>query len=354
MNVSTMYATCLFCNDALGANERVEHFPVGRRLAFDAAKGRLWVVCPQCARWNLSPLEERWEAIEECERLFRGTYVRVSTDNIGLARLRDGLELIRVGAPLRPEFAAWRYGPNFRRRRRRTHAVAGATIAAAAVAGIAIGPTIAPALTLGALSIIVVPGLTTVMGVVPMIGALAARDYIQHDRVVARLAHGRRAVTVRAKHLEDIELEMRGSQADDARLAVPHDGGWAQFAGTEAILATSVIVSGANRFGAGSARVDDAVRQIERAGDANGYLVEASTRNRWRGGRVVSLLNDYRQLGAMRLSTTERLALEMAVHEENERRALDGELAVLAAAWRDAEEIAAICDDDLTPPKLYE
>ena len=56
----------------------------------------------------------------------------------------------------------------------------------------------------------------------------------------------------------------------------------------------------------------------------------------------------------MRLSGTERLALEMAVHEEHERRALEGELATLEAAWRDAEEIAQIADDDLTPPKLYE
>ena len=44
----------------------------------------------------------------------------------------------------------------------------------------------------------------------------------------------------------------------------------------------------------------------------------------------------------------------MAVHEEHERRALEGELAVLETAWRDAEEIAQISDDDLTPPKLYE
>ncbi len=73
-----------------------------------------------CGRWNLSPLEERWEAIEECERLFRGTLVRVSTDNIGLARLADGLELIRIGKPLRPEFAAWRYGRHFGTRRRRS------------------------------------------------------------------------------------------------------------------------------------------------------------------------------------------------------------------------------------------
>ncbi len=349
-----MYSTCLFCNGALGANNRVEQFPIGSRLAFDAAKGRLWAVCRQCGRWNLSPLEERWEAIDECERLFRGTYVRVSTDNIGLARLRDGFELIRIGTPLRPEFAAWRYGRNFGVRRRRTHAIAGATIAAAAIAGVTLGPTIAPALTLGAISIIVVPGITTIMGVVPMIGALAARDYIQHDRVVARIGHGRRVLTVRAKHLEDVELTMRTKASDSALLAVPHDDGWAEFESTEAIHTTGVLIAGANRFGAAGSRVQDAVRQIENAGDANGFLSRAATRNRWRGGRVTSLLNDYRRLGAMRLSAVERLALEMAVHEESERRAMDGELAILASAWRDAEEIAAICDDDLTPPKLYE
>ncbi len=96
-----MYHSCLFCNGDLGANEVIESFPVGRRLAFDAEKGRLWVVCRRCERWNLTPLEERWEAIEGCERAFRATTLRVSTDNIGLARVREGLELVRIGA-------AWR------------------------------------------------------------------------------------------------------------------------------------------------------------------------------------------------------------------------------------------------------
>jgi hypothetical protein len=43
------------------------------------------------------------------------------------------------------------------------------------------------------------------------------------------------------------------------------------------------------------------------------------------------------------------LALEMVTHEESERRALEGELAVLEAAWKEAEEIAAIADDLLVP-----
>ena len=123
-----MYSTCLFCTSHLGRNEVIERFPVGGRLAFDAARGRLWVVCRACGRWNLSPLEERWEAIEQCERRFRATRLHFSTDEIALARLPEGLELVRIGAPQRPEFAAWRYGDQFERRRMRTLAVTGGLV----------------------------------------------------------------------------------------------------------------------------------------------------------------------------------------------------------------------------------
>src|SRR4051812_37269389 len=141
-----MYSTCLFCHKPLGSNESFEGFPVGRRLAFDAAKGRLWVVCPQCERWNLSPLDERWEAIEQAERYYRDTRKRVATDNIGLAKLRDGTTLVRIGQPLRPEFAAWRYGDQFGRRRTRQILLAGggvvalgALVVGGATAGVGIG-----------------------------------------------------------------------------------------------------------------------------------------------------------------------------------------------------------------------
>ena len=105
-----VYTTCLFCHADLRRDEVVESFPVGRRLAFDPARGRLWVVCPKCERWNLTPLEERWEAIERCERLFRATRLRAGTGEIGLARLAEGTELVRIGEPQRPEVAAWRAG----------------------------------------------------------------------------------------------------------------------------------------------------------------------------------------------------------------------------------------------------
>jgi hypothetical protein len=50
----------------------------------------------------------------------------------------------------------------------------------------------------------------------------------------------------------------------------------------------------------------------------------------------------------------ERLALEMAVHEEAERRALEGELAKLADEWKEAEEVAAIADDMFVEPSVEE
>ena len=44
-----------------------------------------------------------------------------------------------------------------------------------------------------------------------------------------------------------------------------------------------------------------------------------------------------------------KLALEMALHEEQERRALEGELWLLEKAWKEAEEIADISDKLFLP-----
>jgi hypothetical protein len=53
-----------------------------------------------------------------------------------------------------------------------------------------------------------------------------------------------------------------------------------------------------------------------------------------------------------RVPTELRLALEMVTHEESERRALEGELDVLEAAWKEAEEIASISDNLFLPPEI--
>ena len=54
-----------------------------------------------------------------------------------------------------------------------------------------------------------------------------------------------------------------------------------------------------------------------------------------------------RQLGPEQtrlLSPIYSIALEMALHEERERRALEGELATLEDEWREAEMLAGIAD----------
>src|ERR1700742_1931615 len=181
-----MYSTCIFCHADLGKNESIEHFPVGRRLAFDEVRGRLWVVCRKCERWNLSPIEERWEAIEDCERLFRATRLRVSTDNVGLARAAEGLELVRIGSPLRPEMAAWRYGDQFGRRRRRSMIYAGA-----AVVGVS-------ALTIGQL-----PGAFVAGGaLIHVMNAGRQWYYARRARVRLTLPGHDEPIVVRSKNLQ--------------------------------------------------------------------------------------------------------------------------------------------------------
>ncbi|MEP6764475.1 MAG: hypothetical protein ABJB66_09205, partial [Gemmatimonadaceae bacterium] len=58
------------------------------------------------------------------------------------------------------------------------------------------------------------------------------------------------------------------------------------------------------------------------------------------------------EVGVLGLTQTERLALEIAVHEDAERQLIRGELNALETAWRDAEEIAAISDSLFVNPEL--
>ncbi len=333
-----MYAACLFCDAPFPANESLETFPIGRRVAFDAERGRLWAVCRRCERWNLAPIEERWEAIEEAERLFRDTRVRVSTDNIGLAKLREGLELVRIGRPLRPEFAAWRYGDQFGRRRRRAVTAGGV----GAVAAVAAAPLAVPALLAGLWSGgIFVAGYVAGGAQVPY---QMAKEWLLSERVLARVPlgdpdEGAPTVDIRVRHVRESALLDAG--ADGVALRLQHDGGEADLQGAAATRALGVLLARANAWGASAGQVRAAVHAIDERGDALRWLHTAARRSSRPGGRVMA---EWRRVGAFALTPVERLAVEMALHEEQERRVLEGELELLAEAWRDAEEIAGIAD----------
>lgn len=330
-----MYTRCLFCSAPLGANDSIEDLPVGRRLAFDQARGRLWVVCRVCARWNLTPIDERWEAIEACERRYRSTRISVSSENIGLAQLREGLELVRIGKPLRREFAAWRYGRHFLRRHGRKPflAVTRSTM-------IGLGPALA--LTLG-------PG--------------AALDY-------AALAG---AAAVGLWRLPATTLESRGeefqvthTQAHTAALVASDDlpDGWGLLlrhlpdrkahaptifrspiprapvllTGRDARFAVADLLPRLNPIGGDADTVEDAVAWLDALGGPDAAFGAIARSSHVRpvlraGSTTMATLHD-----------SVRLALEMAAHETEEQRLLAGELSALTWMWRREERLAAIAD----------
>ncbi len=330
-----MYSTCLFCHAHLGQNVEIESFQVGRRLAFDAARGRLWVVCRKCRNWNLSPLEQRWEAVEACERMYRDTVVRVSTDNIGLATLPHGLDLVRVGQPLRPEFAAWRYGSRMRRRRLR---------GAGAFAGSIL--TTGAAMAVGVVAAMV--GVTTTVT-----GSRSIRNGLLHslEQTEARITYNRVLAHVRTPEgtLQPLRfshvarLEIVASPIDSSwALRVAHSEGVTDFAGAQAVQVAGNLLSRLNHDGGSASQIREATRRIADAGDADRYIRASGALRAVRRRKNAIFWDD--DVGVLGLTSTERIALEIAVHEDAERLAMQGELTALEEAWRDAEEIASIAD----------
>lgn len=320
-----MFATCVYCHGALGANEVVESFPVGRKLAFDSARGRLWVVCPRCTRWNLSPLEERWEAIESCERLYRGTPLKASTDQIGLAKLSEGLQLVRVGKPTKPEFAAWRYGDVFQKRRIGSWAFMGVSTVIM-VAGVAlkwVNPELHSA--------------------IPMAGTIPTAYhwwfmYRLQFGVVTRVRHNGQDVKLRRTDLGNMRLEFANDARDDWQLNVLHKQGRSIVSGSEAQRVLGKALVAVNQEGGSRDTVGTAVERLAAAGSADAFIRQYIAT----GKGVFS--------GSWREGTRDQqLALEMALHEDTERAALEGDLAALERTWEEAEQIAAIADNLLLP-----
>ncbi|MEQ1691552.1 MAG: hypothetical protein ABMA00_09720 [Gemmatimonas sp.] len=344
-----MFTNCIHCTADLGRNEVFEVFPVGTRLAFDADRGRLWVVCRKCDRWNLSPLEERWEAVEAAERRFRDSRLRVSTDNIGLARLREGMDLIRIGVPQRPEMAAWRYGDQFGRRRRRQMMVTGAVVGSAA--------TLMGGILFVGASFASMAGIYANGGMWDSL--INGRPGTSIGRIA--LADGR-LVEVQRRHARMSALEI-GDTPGILQLRLESVTGTHILTGEHARRAAARLMPTVNRFGGTRADVRDAVTLLEEAGDPLRALSNVQQRHgarpeqpRWKRAGKWSGQSAVKKIpGALHsLPANYRLALEMALHEESERRAMDGELAELERAWRDAETIAKIADDMFVSPAIDE
>jgi hypothetical protein len=356
-----VYTTCLFCHTDLGANHFLSTFPVGRRLAFDPKKGRLWVICTRCGRWNLTPLEERWEAIDDGDRLFRGTRLRMSTDNVGLARFRGNFELVRIGPALLPEIASWRYGTRLARfepetEHPRSLFVRGAHLIARATAGALVGYAHGIGFSDDAV--------------------LRMRTFRRKHGVMLRTNDEFGApIVVRYAHLGEAQL-VRPEKDAPWQLELTHDTGVATLAESPALRVAGKMLATLNVGVASQSEVHHAILKLDDAGDPEGYFARVASlamRTSWgrfpdapkeephpqRGSfseRLALQLanrsfwgrggtNSDEATPLFRLPAVDRLALEMAANEDIERRALLGELDALHEAWKDAEEIAAIADE---------
>jgi hypothetical protein len=315
-----MFSACLFCRRRLQRNEIVERFPVGRRLAFDPDKGRLWVVCTACGGWNLAPLDERLEIIEDCERRFCGARRRVATDNIALARIDARLDVVRIGRAPRREFAAWRYGKTLRQRR----AQMAALIATTTIVGSGI-------VTAGISHYLFGLDGVYVAAYSYGLGAIGLHQWRTRARVDTGAVE---FVSIREQDLSRVHV---WSESGEPVIQLPRRGAALTVRGALAVNAARAILAWTNRGGGSSRSVSRAVDIVEARSESGTWPAIGTERT-----------------PITRLARDIRLAVEIASNEHLERLAMSGELAMLERAWRDAEKIAAIADDLLVPQAVSE
>jgi len=332
-----MFRKCLVCHSPFHANESLEHFPSGTRVAYDPSRGRLWAVCKECKRWSLAPIEERWEALDELEKMVRDRSRLLSqTENISL--LRAGrLEIVRVGRANLAEQAWWRYGKELTQRRQKfkTLSTAGAIGAGAAIWG---------GMATGGMSFIAAWLLwDNLPNKIPdaarwlRFGGDAWRGKSRCAKcgyAFTRVAYRRRGNLVlrRSEAPGQAGLSYRCPSCGD------FDDGGLQLRGPEAEHTLRRVLAYHHFDGADDRTVTSATRLIQEAGSPE----ELS--------RI--LLKNGKRLGD--LGRTGGIALEIAANEASEQRLLELELAELEAHWRVEEELAAIIDGELTPLPLLE
>ncbi|MDA0328740.1 MAG: hypothetical protein O2958_07000 [Gemmatimonadetes bacterium] len=332
-----MYTRCLVCATPFEANEELQHLPHGRRLAFDPKRGRLWAVCRTCRSWSLTPIEDRWEALEELEKLATDRAKLLSqTENISLLRAGQ-LEVVRVGKAERTEEAWWRYGRELTSRKRSWDklGVAGTLAAGAVVAG---------GWATGGMTML---GVWLVMGH----GSETVRDGARWLRFGSSAWRGEGRCT-KCDHLfrsipfrergalglfpteetGKIELVARCPKCGEYRDAGLH------LRGQDAERTLRRVLAYHHFAGASEQRVVAASRLIQEAGSPRDLT------------RIV--IKDGRRLGD--LQRTGGIALEIAANEASEQHLLEMELAGLEAHWRREEELASIIDGELTPLPFLE
>ena len=311
-----MFRSCAFCNASFDGDGGPSGLGVGRRIAFDEWKGRLWVVCPRCSRWNLTPFDDRLERIEAVARAASQGRITASTDQVSLIRW-ERYDFVRVGKPLRVELATWRYGERLRNRQReRMKVVVPLTVAAI---GLGIAANVAAGGGFGV--------------VVWNIHRFADWMYLRMvgGRKVSMIetpicAHCGSVMQLRARHVQHARVVPDSHAEMAVVLSCPrckHEG--AQLTGNDAIQVLRQGLTYLNLARGGRRRAEDAAREVDQVGGADRLVRDIAQR----------------ELTLRSLRPERGLALEMAVDERAEVEELERQ-------WKEAEEIADIADGTLS------
>jgi hypothetical protein len=304
-------ATCWFCNKALPKNDVLELYPYGRRVAYDAATQRYWVVCLGCGKWCLTTMEDdqRAETIGVLERWWSDSRTRYSTGGIGLGEHPSGMSVVRIGESNWKEFAHWRHEAALRRRYKRTWALNGAF--------------------LGAYGVMLATGWLNWGGALAL-SYLAVADPMFIGRALCRIpGDARNRLVFQLRQMRNMELAKGNS--GNWSLNVQHVNGVSALTGSEAIRALGYVLPVFNRNGMSGRVVSDAMEMVSAAGGPEALAERAAE-------PVVS--GSRRSEEAVRLTRYKpvvRAALEIATQEHTERRLLENELALLRSEWKDAE-----------------
>ena len=317
-----MYTSCAFCNATLDGDGGPSGLGVGRRLAFDEWKARLWVVCPKCSRWNLTPLDDRLERIEAVARAAADARLLASTEQVALLRWQR-YDLIRIGKPLRVELAGWRYGERLRaRNRERAKVVVPLTLAAV---GLGVAANVALGGSFGFLAWNL--GRTADDIYVWMVGTRPVRlvepPICDHCGTVLRLRtrHVQHARVVPDSHQDLGVLVSCPTCHREAALLTGPDA--------HALLRQGLAYLNVRR--SSRRKAEDAARVVDEAGGADQLIRNVARR----------------ELTLRSLRPEGRLALEMAVDER-------AEVLELERQWHEAEEIAEIADGTLSTDAALE
>jgi hypothetical protein len=121
---------------------------------------------------------------------------------------------------------------------------------------------------------------------------------------------------------------------------------WEVLDGRDARLAASLLLPKVNPLGGDDETVTGAVRWLEASGGPEGAFTTFAR------SHLVRMPLDNVESKVVTLHAEVRLALEMALHEDEERRALAGELSVLEWVWRHEEMLADLADGLAIPEEL--